>query len=296
MAEKAPSTTERVWQARNRAAVMARLADARYEPDGTLFMEPVNGDYPGDRHVVVTKAGSHMLLWLMDMSNTETSVIQSEIDLDDPLTLVDPYTQAAMLALLWQPQPQRLHFAGLGAGRVPLVMHHYFPAAVIDCVEIEPKIVEVASRYFGLATDEQLRVAVQDGRTWLAQQPSDELYDIIFVDVFEDDGASPLHMTTRGYYRLCRQHLARDGVMVVNLISEDPLEDAKIRTIAGVFPQLHLCPMGEDNTIVFASNTSTTSGPAISTDELIERAIALQETHRFSFPFVRRASGIVLLT
>jgi len=268
---------------------MARLEDARLEPDGTLFMAPAVGQYPGDRYVVVTKAGKRMLLWLMDMSNSDTSVVQSEIDLDEPLSLVDPYTQAAMLSLLWRPQPQRLHVAGLGAGRVPLIMHHYFPEAVIDCVEIEPKIVEVASRYFGFAADEQLRVTVQDGRAWLAQQGADELYDIIFVDVFEDDGASPPHMTTSGYYQLCRRHLAPDGVMVVNLISEDPLEDAKIKTIASVFEQLHLCPMGEDNTIVFASN-----GSAISTDELIERSMALQETHRFPFPFVRRASAIIL--
>lgn len=279
---------ETTWQSRNRAALTARLADARYQPDGTVFMESVVGDYPGDRYVVVTKTGNRMLLWLMDLSNTDTAVVQSEIDLDEPLTLVDPYTQAAMLSLLWQPRPRRVHCAGLGAGRVPLVMRHYLPETTFDCVENEPKIVEVASRFFGLATDDQLRVTVADGRDWLATQHADVRYDIMFIDVFEDDGTSPAHMTTVGYFRLCRQHLTDEGIMVVNLISEDPREDAKIKTIATAFPQVHLCPMGDDNTIVFATN-----GPAIRTDDLIERAVALQQEHHFSFPFVRRATAIV---
>lgn len=279
---------ETTWQIRNRAALNERLTDARYQPEGTVFMEPVDGDYPGDCYVVVTKTGSHMLLWLMDMANTDTAVVQSEIDLDNPLALVDPYTQAAMLGLLWQPNPAWVHFAGLGAGRVPMVMHHHLPASVLECVEIEPKIIDVATRFFGIQADDRLHLTAADGRAWLAAQSPQKRYDIMFIDVFEDDGATPTHMTTTGYFRLCRQHLQDDGVMVVNLISEDPLESAKIRTIASIFPQLHLCPMGKDNTIIFASN-----GPALGTAELIERAAALQQAHRFSFPLVRRAKAII---
>ncbi len=276
---------EREWRMRNRAMIMARMAGVRALPDGTLFTEPCQaaGD---ERYVVVTKIGDRALLWIMNMADTETAVVQSEIDLNDPLTLVDPYTQAAMLGLLWTPSPKRIHVAGLGGGRAPLVMHHYLSDAIIDCVEIEPVMVEAATRFFGLVPDEQLRVTVADAQAWLTRQSPTAPFDIMFIDAFLDDGRSPAHMAAPGYHHLCRERLSPDGVAVTNLIAEDPLLEEKIEAMAEVFPHLTLCPMGEDNTVVFAANIP------LERQTLIDRAIVLQRRHDFPFPFARRAAAL----
>jgi spermidine synthase len=275
------------WQMRNRAAIMARVSDVRALPEGTLFTEPCQTS-EGERYVVVTKTDDRALLWLMNMAEAETAVVQSDIDLSDPLTLVDPYTQAAMLGLLWTPSPRRIHVAGLGGGRAPLFMHHYLPDAIIDCVEIEPVMVKAATRFFGLIPDERLRVTVEDAHAWLARQSPATAFDIMFIDAFLDNGSTPAHMTAPSYHRLCRDHLSPDGVAITNLIAEDPLLEEKIDALAAAFPHLTLCPMGEDNTVVFTATI------ALDRETLIERAIALQRQYRFSFPFARRAAELII--
>jgi spermidine synthase len=275
------------WRVKNRAAVMERVADVRALTEGVLFTKSCQAS-EGERYVVVTKTGDRALLWLMNMADTETAVVQSDIDLSDPLTLVDPYTQAAMLGLLWTPSPRRIHVVGLGGGRAPLVMHHYLPDTVIDCVEIEPVMVEAATRFFGLVPDERLRVTVTDAHAWLARQSPATTFDIMFIDAFLDDGSTPAHMTAPSYHRLCREHLSPGGVAITNLIAEDPLLEKKIDALAAAFPHLTLCPMGEDNTIVFTATI------ALDRETLIERAISLQRQYRFPFPFARRAAELIV--
>ena len=286
---------ENEWRVRNRAAIMGRLEDVRALPDGTIFTEPCRtpcqtpeDEQGGERYVVVTKTGDRTLLWLMNMADTETAVVQSDIDLNEPLTLVDPYTQAAMLGLLWKPSPRRIHVAGLGGGRAPLVMHHYLPDAIINCVEIEPVMVEAATRFFGLTPDKRLRITVADAQAWLARQSPTTSFDIMFIDAFLGDGRSPAHMAAPGYHRLCRERLSPGGVVITNLIAEDPLLEEKIDALAAAFPHLTLCPMGEDNTVVFTANI------ALDRETLIERAIVLQRQYRFPFPFARRAAELMV--
>ena len=44
-------------------------------------------------------------LWLIDQNADDTDWVQSILRLEDPLTLPMSYTQAMMLALIWQPAP-----------------------------------------------------------------------------------------------------------------------------------------------------------------------------------------------
>ncbi len=203
------------WLTKNRQAIMARLQPLQEAEEGTLYAE-LHGAY----FVIVTKGEGNIRLWLLDPQHPDSGVMQSEMRLDDPLALYDDYTQAAMLGLLWQPQPTRVYVAGLGGGCVPLVLHHYFPTVKIDCTEIEPAIIAMATAYFGLEVDERLQVALADGREWLAAQH--EPYDFMFVDVFLDRGYVPYRMSTVEFYTLCRQRLTTDGVLVANFLASDP--------------------------------------------------------------------------
>ncbi|MEZ4860830.1 MAG: fused MFS/spermidine synthase [Caldilineaceae bacterium] len=260
------------WHISNRQALLRRLEAVRAEPDGTIYAE-LHGPY----FVVVSKADDHLRLWLLDIHRPDSGVVQSEIALDDPLNLVDDYTQAAMLALLWQPQPRRVYVAGLGAGCVPLVLHHYFPDVMITCSEIEPVVLTLAERFFAFQRDARLQVVIEDGRNWLAVQ--DEVYDILFVDVFLDRGYVPYRMSTVEFYQLCYARLTAEGVLAINLLTEDPYLPARVQSLRQVFPVIFACQVAEGNTLLFASRNHTLDHAT-----LIERAKMLQNTHHFAFP------------
>ncbi|HXF62531.1 MAG TPA: fused MFS/spermidine synthase [Caldilineaceae bacterium] len=257
------------------AALMARLAPVRALPDGALLTEPV-----GPHFHVITKQESALRFWLVEQTNPTTGVIQSEIDLDEPLALQEAYTQAMLLALLWQPVPQRVYVAGLGGGRLPLLLHHYCATTVLDCTEIEPEIVQIAERYFGLQQDERLRVAIEDGRRWLER--NDTLYDLILVDAFLDNGYSPYRMSTVEFYRLCQERLTPGGALSINLLANDPFIERKVQGLTTVFTGVWLAPTrpvdGDENVIAIASDRADLDRDALT-------ALAQQVDALYGFPF-----------
>ena len=139
------------WLASNRRAIERRVGWLQAKPDGVLAVEPA-----GPHYAVVTKRGSHLRLVLAEQTRPQSDLTQSSLDLEDPLHLVSPYTQAALLGLAWPQDLRSVYAIGLGGGRVPLVLHHYLPEATVDCAEIEPVVVGVAQKYFGLRQDRRV--------------------------------------------------------------------------------------------------------------------------------------------
>lgn len=52
---------------------------------------------------------------------------------------------------------------GLGGGSLPLFVHDYFPQAHVAVVEIDPSMLEVATRWFGFSQDDRMQVHIADG-------------------------------------------------------------------------------------------------------------------------------------
>ena len=265
----------------NLAALHARLAPLRALADGTLHTQP-----SGIHFHVVTKNDDALRFWLIEQTNPSTGVIQSEIDLNRPLSLLELYTRGMTLALLWQPEPMAAYVAGFGGGRIPLVLHHHFPDLQIDCTEIDPAIVQLAEHYFGIPQDPRLHVAIADGRTWLEQ--STAAYDLIFLDVFLDNGYSPYRMATVEFFELCRDRLSPGGVVALNVLPEDPFAADKAHTLASVFADVWSYTEPEENIILLA-------GDALGNDPLTlkQRARRLDALHHFDYPFVACADALV---
>ena len=242
--------------------------------DGALHTQP-----SGIHFHVVTKSDDALRFWLIEQTNPSTGVIQSEIDLNRPLSLLELYTRGMTLALLWQPEPVAAYVAGFGGGRIPLVLHHHFPDLQIDCTEIDPAIVHLAEHYFGIPQDPRLHVAIADGRTWLEQ--STAAYDLIFLDVFLDNGYSPYRMATVEFFELCRDRLRPGGVVALNVLPEDPFAADKAHTLASVFTDVWSYTEPEENIILLA-------GDALGNDALTlkQRARRLDALHHFDYPFV----------
>ncbi|MEZ4675730.1 MAG: fused MFS/spermidine synthase [Caldilineaceae bacterium] len=268
------------WALTNLSAIYSRLLPVQEAADGTLYAE-----LHGPNFIVVTKSFQHIRLWILDPHHVDSGVVQSEMTLENPLHLVDPYTQAAILGLVWRSEVRRIYCAGLGAGRVPMILHHHLPQAHIDCTEIDPAIVAMATRFFGLGLDERLQVHIADGRGWLADAAP---YDLIFVDVFLDRGYVPYRLSTVEFYTLCHQKLTPGGILVVNLLTEDEHLARRVATLQQVFGEVWACVLSEGNTVLFAP-TPVVGQAVLDREAIVERATNLQAIQHFAFPLATLA-------
>ena len=131
--------------------------------------------------------------------------------------------------------PQSLLILGMGTGTYGSQCARYFPGLAIEGVEIDPEITRLAREYFALP--ESLPVADYDGRAWLAA--SSRTYDVILVDAYQDI-TTPFQMSSLEFFRLVRDHLTENGILVLNMnmhaSGEGGINQYLADTVAAVFP------------------------------------------------------------
>ncbi len=152
---------------------------------------------------------------------------------------------------------KRMAIVGLAAGTTARQATSVFGDIPIDGYEIDPKIVEVGRKYFGM-TMPNLNVIVQDGRWGL--EHSAYRYQIISVDAYRPPYI-PFQMTTREFFQVVYDKLADDGVMVINVgrsPTDRSLIDTLASTIGAVFPSVYVVDIpGTLNSIIYASRQPT---------------------------------------
>jgi spermidine synthase len=156
--------------------------------------------------------------------------------------------------------PQRVAILGNGAGTTARGYGRFFPRALIDGVEIDPKLEEVGRRYFDMDSNPNLTVHNEDARPWLRRSASD--YDVIVVDSYRQPYV-PFYLATREFFDLVRDRLAPGGVVVVNVghpEENDDLETMISRTMSAVFPNVLRDPFDDSNTLLVASEGAASAG------------------------------------
>ncbi len=127
---------------------------------------------------------------------------------------------------------------GLAAGTTPYQYTELHGPIPIDGVEIDPQIIEVGRKYFGM-TQPNLDVHVMDGRTYLWR--TGERYDVIAVDAYRLPYI-PWHLTTVEFFYQVRRHLTSEGVVAIN-VGHTPddwrLVEIMVATMREVFPTVH---------------------------------------------------------
>jgi spermidine synthase len=180
-----------------------------------------------------------------------TAAQQSCIDLLAPETLVYEYTQAMMLALIYNPEPSRVTLLGLGAGSLVQALQAYDSDIPLSVVELRPLVAEIAQQWFELELTPQLSLHLQDAGSYIAQTSARS--DLIFADIYNDDGMieSQLNVT---FLENCYRNLNRDGILVLNLWEEGrglhPLAMQRLRDQFG--EHCMSCLVEDGNLIAFA--------------------------------------------
>ena len=167
--------------------------------------------------------------------------LQSAMALKDPAALRVPY-MAYLPAGLAFTAPKRVLMIGLAGGAMVWFLQTFRPAVEIDAVEIDPEVVAVARRYFGIREGPGLRIHVGDGRVHVKRTA--RRYDWVILDAFHADTV-PYHLTTVEFLNEVKGVLRPGGAVTANVVRLGPgiLYRAIIRTFAACFPQVYLFPV-----------------------------------------------------
>ncbi len=152
---------------------------------------------------------------------------------------------------------KRVAIVGLAAGTTARQMTAVYGNIPIDGFEIDPKIVEVGQKYFGM-TMPNLNIEIGDGRLNLEQSPYK--YDIIAVDAYRPPYI-PAHMTTQEFFQIAASHLTDEGVLTLNSASvpgDRRLINGLATTMGTIFPSIYTVDIpGSLNTMIFATKQKT---------------------------------------
>jgi len=143
---------------------------------------------------------------------------------------------------------------GMGAGGGIASTIAVAPEIRIDAVEIDPKVVDVAVRFFGLPADgKNLSVYVADARPWLASHAV--RYDLVQVDLYQGGPYTPFYLITEEFFEQVRSRVAEDGLLMMNVYDTSKSHEllmATGATLKRVFPSVEVISRTDGNHIVFA--------------------------------------------
>lgn len=206
--------------------------------------------------------------------------IQSSMRLSDPFALELEYTRCMMSFLLFHPRPARALKIGLGGGSLVKFFWKRMPWMKTRVVELDRRVVDVARAQFHLPEDDaRLVVEIGDGAEALAP----ECCDLLVVDAFDDEHP-PAALVSRAFFDAAWLALEAPGVLVLNLMNDDPKLDERIARLEAAFggTVLALPALYDPNVIVLALK----GAPArIAWDDLARRAHALER--RLGLPLPR---------
>lgn len=182
--------------------------------------------------------------------------VQSITMKDDSLTgMYYDYAMAApVIAGITEETSADMLILGMGTGTYARQCLKYFKNLTVEGVEIDQKITDLAGKYFDLPAG--VEVTTYDGRAYL--QAVDKKYDVIMVDAYQDI-TIPFQMSSVEFFRMVKDHLKDNGVMVVNMNMhsdrEGNINDHLADTIASQFESVYTVNVsGSTNREVFAFN------------------------------------------
>lgn len=140
---------------------------------------------------------------------------------------------------------------GVAGGTVIHLLHERFPAARITGVDIDPAMINIGKRYFGLNTIPALRFVRDDAQHFVRRTA--HRFDLIIVDVFFGREI-PAFVESSIFLRCLSQLLSNGGTVVINFLREleyGMKSDKLMETLQKIFPTVS--DFGMDHNRFFAA-------------------------------------------
>lgn len=210
--------------------------------------------------------------------------VQGAMRIRKPDQLELEYIQRMCAWMLWR-EPATLgdgHAVQLGLGAAALTRFCHGPLRMkTTAVEINPEVIAACRQWFRLpGNDARLTVVNEDAARWVASDAHLQSVDVLNVDLYDHDAASPV-LDDEAFYAACRGVLADGGLMTVNLFGRSASFARSALRIARAFGSdqvWSLAPTKEGNTVVVAAR-----GVQVPHREVLEQRAANIET-RFKLP------------
>lgn len=183
--------------------------------------------------------------------------VQSVMMKEDGLTgMYYDYAMAAPFLVEKDMEEQEILILGMGTGTYARQCRKYLGDMHIEGVEIDNAITDLSREFFDCPAD--IPVTTYDGRAYL--NAVDKKYDVIMVDAYQDI-TIPFQMSSVEFFQLVKEHLAENGVMVVNMnmrgSKEGNINQYLSDTISSVFSEVYTVNVaGATNRELFASDNS----------------------------------------
>lgn len=198
------------------AAIAAeeRIVHAEKSPFGTVY--------------VVDEGDRRYLRFDRPDGNDQSLILKS-----NPAAVPLEYVRVAAAGLALTPGRERALVMGLGGGSFPMLLRRKVPGMAVEVVDINPVVVDVARRFFGVREDEQLHITVDDGGHFM-KQPGPR-YDVMLLDAYSDAGI-PEHLQAREFFEDVKRRLAPRGAAIINIALISAEAEARlIRRYANTF-------------------------------------------------------------
>jgi spermidine synthase len=247
----------------------ARAQVSVMAPDGVL--EKVESEY---NNIFVIKQGQ---LLYMNFGYRNSQYVESVYDMLDRGSLAARYTRYMTIAAAYASTFERGAFVGLGGGRTASYLVDSFPQLSLDVAELDPEVIRLAKKYFGVKESERMKISAQDGRIFMTRSKAS--YDAVFLDAYRGPFV-PFHLLTREYFEIIKRHLRPGGVVAQNVEPTTMVLDSAIRTIGAVFKNVETYEAG-GNVVIIAYD-----GEPVPPAKLRERAAALTRKHKLRYDLV----------
>jgi spermidine synthase len=222
--------------------------------------------------------------------------VQGAMRVRKPEALELEYTREMLACLLWRDWtewPRAVLLIGLGAGSLVKFLYRHLPNAMLQVVEIDPRMPAFAEAHFGLPRERRrIAIDIADGSRYVRESRAQ--FDLILVDGF-DHRARVGALDSVPFYRDCRTRLTHNGVMATNLFGNRRGFDAALRRVEeGFAGNIVALPPGEMGNVIAFGLESADSEVALA--DLRARARLLHDETGLNLrPLLKRmvATGMI---
>jgi len=206
-------------------AIAAAMASGRLNNPAIATFAPFLYYDPSKTRLTIQEwAESFDILYSQDGLNASVSVAAAEDyialrtngKVDASNRDIETQLFSGHLGAMFHPSPKRVLVVGFGSGMTVAALARYPEVERIDCVEIEPGIIEAAPLLErlnrGVLRDPRVHVVLDDARNFLLT--TRETYDLIVSEPSNPWIASVASLFTDEYYTAARSRLRPGGLMV----------------------------------------------------------------------------------
>lgn len=141
-------------------------------------------------------------------------VLQSSLDLHNPVRLVDDYTQIIALITSLHPEPSSVFNIGLGGSVLPRFHLSRYPTSFVDSVEIDKVMIALAKKHFRA---EQANHTIIEGDGAAVLKTQTKLYHVVWIDAFTPDVGVPEVFLADEFLATLKAKMTPRNLVVFNL-------------------------------------------------------------------------------